>query len=64
MDITHHPVFYIKQRSADWVLSPSSGKNLLSWAQLIELVPISRPEDEDRIQSPKHCVLNKKQDNG
>jgi hypothetical protein len=31
---------------------------------LIELVPKYRvlPEDGDRIQSPKHCVLNKRQD--
>jgi hypothetical protein len=55
-------------------MSPSSGKNLLSWAQLIELVleigirsiswaQLCRflPEDGDRIQSPKRYVLiNKK----
>jgi hypothetical protein len=53
------------QRFGDWILSPSSGKNISSWAQSIELVPISGrflPEDGDRLQSPKHCVLNEKQD--
>jgi hypothetical protein len=37
LDIVHCPVFYLKQRVGDWILSPSSGKNLLSWAQSLEL---------------------------
>jgi hypothetical protein len=37
----HRRVSYLKETFRDWILSPSSGKNLLSWAQLIELVPIS-----------------------
>jgi hypothetical protein len=36
--------FLLKQYFGDWILSPSSGKNLLSWAQSIELVPISGPD--------------------
>jgi hypothetical protein len=41
LDIIHRPVLYLKQRFEDWILSPSSGKNLFVWAQSIELVPIS-----------------------
>jgi hypothetical protein len=34
--------FYLKtQRFGDWIPSPSSGKNLPSWAQSIQLVPVS-----------------------
>jgi hypothetical protein len=54
----------------------SSGKNVPSWTQSIQLAPISGlatssidwaklsrflPEEGDGIQSPKRCVLNKKQ---
>jgi hypothetical protein len=38
VDIIHHPVLYLKQRFGDWILSLSSGKNLLSWAQSVKLV--------------------------
>jgi hypothetical protein len=40
-------VFFLlqKQRFKDWTLSPSSGKRLLSWAQLKELVSISGGRD-------------------
>jgi hypothetical protein len=64
LDIIHHPFSLFKtKRFGDWILSPSSGKNLLIWAQSVELVPISG--DGDRIQSRKQCVLNKiKQHNG
>jgi hypothetical protein len=47
--------FYFKQRFGDWILSPSSGEDLLSWAQSVELVPIYGhqlvfvPEDGNRI---------------
>jgi hypothetical protein len=41
LDIIHRPVFYLKQRSGDWILPPSSGKQLRSLAQSTELVPIS-----------------------
>jgi hypothetical protein len=41
LDIIHRRVFIYKQRFGDWILSPSSGKSLLSWAQSIELVPTS-----------------------
>jgi hypothetical protein len=35
-------LFYFKtRRFGDWILFPSSGINLLSWAQSIGLVPIS-----------------------
>jgi hypothetical protein len=49
LNIIHRPVFIYEhshktQRFGDWILSPSSGKNLLTWAQSIELVPISGPE--------------------
>jgi hypothetical protein len=33
LDILHHPVSYLKQRSKDWAVSRPSGKSLLSWAQ-------------------------------
>jgi hypothetical protein len=33
LDIIHHPVFSLKQRFGDWILSPSSNRNLLRWAQ-------------------------------
>jgi hypothetical protein len=60
----HYPFFCfdLKQRPGVWILSPSSGKNILSWAQSIHIVLISGrflPEDGDRMQSPKRCVLNK-----
>jgi hypothetical protein len=31
---------YLKQCFGGWILSPSSGKNLLSLAQMLELVPV------------------------
>jgi hypothetical protein len=37
-------VFNLKQRFGDWIMSPSSGKSLLSWAQSKEQVPIRTPE--------------------
>jgi hypothetical protein len=41
LDIIHRPAFNLKQRFGEWILSPSSGENLLSWAQSTVLVPIS-----------------------
>jgi hypothetical protein len=39
LDIIHFSViFYLKQRFGDWILSPTSVKSLLSWAESIELV--------------------------
>jgi hypothetical protein len=51
--------FYLKQHFRGWILSPSSGKNLLSWTQSIQLVPVSG-EDGERIQSPKHSFKLKR----
>jgi hypothetical protein len=36
------------------------GTNSVDWAELIRFLP----EDGDRIQSTKSCVLNKKKDGG
>jgi hypothetical protein len=51
-------------------MSPSSGKSLFNWTQSIETSSINwaklsslLPEDGDRIQSPKRCVLNRSTDN-
>jgi hypothetical protein len=43
LDIIHRSFFFLikNQRIRHWTLSPSSGKNLLSWAKSIELVPVS-----------------------
>jgi hypothetical protein len=38
-------LFILKQRVEDWILSPSSGESLLSWAQSTELVPTSGKRD-------------------
>jgi hypothetical protein len=55
-DVIHRPVFYLKQRFGDWSLSPSTGKNLLSWAKLTELVLISGlrtpSTTQDRVYKP------------
>jgi hypothetical protein len=69
LDIIHHPVFYLK-RFGDWILSPSSGKSPLSWAQSIELVHICGPRKNwvgfymrtETESSLWNVVLNKKQD--
>jgi hypothetical protein len=51
LGITHRRIFYLKTNvSETGLLSPSSGKSLLSWTQPIELVPVSvdgryMPED-------------------
>jgi hypothetical protein len=48
----HDPLlcyFYLKQRFGDWILSPTSGKSLLSWAQSIELVLISEHQRQHKI---------------
>jgi hypothetical protein len=76
LDVIHRPILLFKtQRSVDWILSPSSGKNLLSCAQSIDLVANSGPptssidyvqlsrfllDDSDRSQSSERCTLNKK----
>jgi hypothetical protein len=44
-EIAHHPVFYLKQRFGDWILSLFSGKSLLFWAQLSRILS----KDEGRI---------------
>jgi hypothetical protein len=55
--------FYPKQHFGDWILSPSSGKSLLSWAHLREVV--LSPDLKMEIESSlRNVVLNKKQDNG
>jgi hypothetical protein len=41
LDIIHYLVFYLKHNILETVLFPTSDKNLLSWAQSIELVSIS-----------------------
>jgi hypothetical protein len=61
LDNIHRPVFLFKtQRFGDWILSPSSTTDSIDWAQLSRFLP----EEGDRIQSTKRCVLNKKQDDG
>lgn len=32
LDVIRHPLFYLKERFREWIMSLSSGKNLLSWA--------------------------------
>jgi hypothetical protein len=44
-DIIHGPVFLLKRRFGGWILSPSSGKNLLFWAQSADVIFISRDKD-------------------
>jgi hypothetical protein len=59
LEIIHRPVFYLKHMTFQRLDSVSVFRwNLLSWAQSIELVPISI--DEHRIQSPESCVLNRR----
>jgi hypothetical protein len=41
LDIIRRPVFHLTQNVSETILSPSSGKILLSWAQTIDIVPIS-----------------------
>jgi hypothetical protein len=59
LDIIHHPtktpfcLYYKIQRFGYWILSPSSGKNLLSWAQSIEL------RTGDRTSSIDWAHMNK-----
>jgi hypothetical protein len=62
LDVIHCPVYYyyyyycyLKQRFGHWILL-SSGKNLLSWAQLSRLLS----EDDNKIQCLKWCILNKR----
>jgi hypothetical protein len=65
LDIIHRPVFI--QKHNFWETGfclPIFRWNLLSWAQSIGPVPIGPsvgflPEDRDKIQSPKSCVLSK-----
>jgi hypothetical protein len=45
-----------KQRFGDWVLSPSSGKSLLSWAQSTELVYLRTPESESQSRCDRRSV--------
>jgi hypothetical protein len=53
LDIIHRPVLFFKtQRFGDWILSPSS----VDWVQLNRFLP----EDEEKIQFLKYCVLNRK----
>jgi hypothetical protein len=37
------------QRFGDWILSPFSGKNFLSWVQTTELVPFSRHQYQHNL---------------
>jgi hypothetical protein len=39
-------------------MEPKIGISSIDWAQLSRFLP----EDGDRIQSPKHCILKYKQD--
>jgi hypothetical protein len=59
LDIIHRHVFYLKQHFGDWILSTSSGKNVLSWAKSIELV-LSPETGTSSIDWAQRCVLNKK----
>jgi hypothetical protein len=49
-------LFFFFKTTFRMILSPSSRKNLLSWAQAVEPVLISG----ERLKSPKRYVLNKK----
>jgi hypothetical protein len=62
-DIIHRPFFYLKQLFGNWILSPSSGKNVLCWAQSIELFCKIKFSDEihkpiPRIQLSTHTGLS------
>jgi hypothetical protein len=54
----HHHVFYLKHdvSGTRLCLCTGIGTNCIYWAQLSRLFL----EDGDKIQYPKHCVLNKK----
>lgn len=45
MYIIYLTVFYLKQRFWNYILPPSAGWNLLSWAQPVEIVPISENQN-------------------
>jgi hypothetical protein len=51
LDIIHRPVFFYLKHTTfrNWVLSPSSGEILLSWAQSIELVPTSVHQHQYKV---------------
>jgi hypothetical protein len=56
-DITYHPVFLIKtQHFEDWILSPFSGKSLLSWAQWTEPLLISELPGQWTMSKNNNCI--------
>jgi hypothetical protein len=48
LDIIHHPTFIQNVLETGLCLHPQAKKNLLIWAQSIELVPISRHENQNK----------------
>jgi hypothetical protein len=58
--IIHRPVFDLKHCFGDWTPPPSSGESLLSWAHLVELVPISGHQNQHKtgyINQTQHKPL-------
>jgi hypothetical protein len=49
--IHRHCLLFRMKSFGDWILSPSSGRSLLSWVRM---------QDGDSIQSPKLFILNRK----
>jgi hypothetical protein len=43
-------ILFKTQRFGNWILFPSSSKSLLSWAQSIEPVPISRHQRQHKVK--------------
>jgi hypothetical protein len=51
------PCFSFKtQHFIDWILSPFSGKSILSWAQSIDLVPICGGMEDDIQSGNSHSL--------
>jgi hypothetical protein len=50
LDIKYLSDFSLKTTIGDWILSPSSGKILLSWAQPIEPDPISEHQNKHKTE--------------
>jgi hypothetical protein len=54
----NHPVFLLKQLFGDWILSPSSGKSSLCWAQSTELTSISGHQNQLQTEYVKTIINN------
>jgi hypothetical protein len=63
LDIIHRPVFYLKHdvsESGFWILQVEPTQ--MGPIGRVSLCVLGPPEDWDRIESPKHRVLNKRPD--